>query len=74
MNGQLDGKVPACSDAKAEALLREHKDLGTTLGVRGPPPSGSTASMWQGRTSPPSRASWAGRRDTTKNLRRGHDE
>jgi thiol:disulfide interchange protein DsbC len=38
MNGQLDGKaVPACSDAKAEALLREHKDLGTKLGVRGTP-------------------------------------
>ena len=38
MNGQLDGKaLPACSDAKAEALLREHKDLGTTLGVRGTP-------------------------------------
>ena len=38
MSGQLDGKgVPACSDAKADALLREHKDLGTKLGVRATP-------------------------------------
>jgi thiol:disulfide interchange protein DsbC len=38
MSGQLDGKgVPACPDTKADALLREHKDLGTKLGVRGTP-------------------------------------
>jgi thiol:disulfide interchange protein DsbC len=38
MNGQLDGKeVTACPDKKADALLREHKDLGTKLGVRGTP-------------------------------------
>ncbi len=38
MSGQLDGKgVPACPDGKADALLREHKDLGTKLGVRATP-------------------------------------
>ena len=38
MNGQLDGKeAPACSDAKVDALLREHMDIGTKLGVRATP-------------------------------------
>ncbi len=38
MSCQLDGKaVSVCPDNKADALLREHKDLGTKLGVRGTP-------------------------------------
>jgi len=38
MSGQLDGKVaPACPDGKADTLLREHKDLGTKLGVSATP-------------------------------------
>jgi thiol:disulfide interchange protein DsbC len=38
MSGRLDGKeTPACPDKKAEALLREHVDLGTKLGVRATP-------------------------------------
>ena len=38
MSGQLDGKeVPACKGPGADALLREHKDIGTKLGVRGTP-------------------------------------
>ena len=38
MSGQLDGKgAPACPDTKADALLREHMDLGTKLGVRATP-------------------------------------
>ena len=38
MSGQLDGKeAPACPDKKADALLREHMDLGTKLGVRATP-------------------------------------
>jgi thiol:disulfide interchange protein DsbC len=38
MSGQLDGKeASACPDKKADALLREHVDLGTKLGVRATP-------------------------------------
>jgi len=38
MSGQLDGKeASACPDKKADALLREHMDLGTKLGVRATP-------------------------------------
>ncbi len=38
MSGQLDGKgTPACPDKKADALLGEHMDLGTKLGVRATP-------------------------------------
>jgi len=38
MSGQLDGKeAPACPDKKADALLGEHMDLGTKLGVRATP-------------------------------------
>ncbi len=38
MSGQLDGKgAPACPDKKVDALLREHMDLGTKLGVRATP-------------------------------------
>ena len=38
MSGQMDGKeAPFCPDKKADALLREHMDLGTKLGVRATP-------------------------------------
>ena len=38
MSGQLDGKgAPACPDKKVDALLGEHMDLGTKLGVRATP-------------------------------------
>jgi thiol:disulfide interchange protein DsbC len=37
MSGQLDGRETACPDKKADALLREHMDLGTELGVRATP-------------------------------------
>ncbi len=38
MSGQLDDKgAPVCPDNKADALLREHMDLGTKLGVRATP-------------------------------------
>ena len=38
MSGQLDGKgAPACPDKKADALLGEHMELGTKLGVRATP-------------------------------------
>jgi thiol:disulfide interchange protein DsbC len=38
MNGQLDGKeAPACTDKKVDALLKEHMDMGSKLGVRATP-------------------------------------
>jgi thiol:disulfide interchange protein DsbC len=38
MSGQLDNKeVPACPGSRADVLLREHKDIGATLGVRATP-------------------------------------